>query len=96
MRDIHKSFGDKRVLQGISMTVRKGVSAVVMGGSGSGKSVLIKHIVRLLVPDEGQVWVMGKDMNNISSREVDETRLHIGYLFQGGSPFRLHDGLRKP
>lgn len=87
MRDIHKSFGDKRVLQGISMTVRKGVSAVVMGGSGSGKSVLIKHIVRLLVPDEGQVWVMGKDMNNISSREVDETRLHIGYLFQGGALF---------
>lgn len=87
LRDIHKSFGDKHVLKGISLSVEKGVSSVVMGGSGTGKSVLIKHVVRLLKPDQGQVWVMGKNLNAISSREVDETRLHTGYLFQGGALF---------
>lgn len=87
LRDIHKSFGGIRVLNGVSVQVPKGKSAVVMGGSGSGKSVLIKHIVRLLEPDSGSVWVKGKRVDQLTGDELDEVRLGIGYLFQGGALF---------
>ncbi len=87
LRDVHKSFGDMHVLKGISLSVEKGTSAVVMGGSGSGKSVLLKHIVRLLEPDEGEIWVMGMRVNDLSSDKLDAMRLHTGYLFQGGALF---------
>ena len=87
LRDIHKSFGDQKVLDGISLSVPKGKSAVVMGGSGSGKSVLLKHVVRLLDPDEGEVWVKGKRMDKLRQDEVDRIRLSTGYLFQGGALF---------
>lgn len=87
MRDIHKSFGDEHVLRGISMSVKKGESVVVMGGSGTGKSVLLKHVVRLLEPDKGEVWVMGKRVDKLEGDELDALRLHTGYLFQGGALF---------
>lgn len=87
LRDVHKSFGSKQVLRGVSLSVRQGVSAVVMGGSGTGKSVLIKHVVRLLEPDRGEVWVKGRRVDQLSADELDELRLSIGYLFQGGALF---------
>lgn len=87
IRDLHKSFGPKEVLKGVSVEVQKGTSAVVMGGSGSGKSVLIKHIVRLLTPTSGEVWVDGQDVNTLATDELDRLRLKIGYLFQSGALF---------
>lgn len=87
LRDIHKAFGDKEVLRGISMAVERGTSAVVMGGSGAGKSVLIKHIVQLLKPDRGSVWVQGQCLNALDEDALDALRLHIGYLFQSGALF---------
>ena len=87
LREVHKSFGDLNVLNGITMSVREGASAVVMGGSGTGKSVLIKHIVRLLQPDRGEVWVKGRRMDRLEDDELDRIRLNIGYLFQGGALF---------
>lgn len=87
LRDIHKSFGDNYVLRGISINVERGTSVVVMGGSGSGKSVLIKHIVRLIRPDRGAVWVKGQCVNDLGDEAMDALRLSIGYLFQGGALF---------
>ena len=87
VRDLHKAFGEKQVLRGISLSVEKGTTAVVMGGSGTGKSVLIKHLVQLLKPDRGEVWVKGRRIDLLEEDELDAMRLHTGYLFQGGALF---------
>jgi len=87
LRGVKKRFGALEVLRGIDLTVDQGVSSVVMGGSGSGKSVLIKHIVGLLKPDAGQVWVKGKRVDTLEGDALDEVRLSIGYLFQSGALF---------
>ena len=87
MRDVHKSFGEKHILRGINLTLERGMSAVVLGGSGSGKSVLIKHIVGLLEADKGEIWVMGERVDLLDGDALDRKRLHIGYLFQGGALF---------
>ena len=86
-----ESFGDLHVLKGITLAVHEGESAVIMGGSGSGKSVLIKHIVRLLRPDEGTVIVKGSDLSTLSEDEMDALRLSMGYLFQSGALFDSMD-----
>lgn len=87
LRDVHKRFGKREVLRGVSLDVTEGTSAVVMGGSGTGKSVLLKHIVRLLVPDRGAVWVFGQRVDQLEGEALDRLRLSIGYLFQGGALF---------
>ncbi|GMQ81164.1 MAG: ABC transporter ATP-binding protein [Rhodothermia bacterium] len=85
--NLRKSFGRYEVLKGVDLDVMRGRSVVVMGGSGTGKSVLIKHIVRLLEPDSGEVWVQGKRIDLLEKDELDELRLNIGYLFQSGALF---------
>jgi phospholipid/cholesterol/gamma-HCH transport system ATP-binding protein len=87
VRSLHKSFGEKQVLRGASMAVERGTSAVVLGGSGSGKSVLTKHVVGLLKPDRGEVWVKGERVDLLTGDALDRKRLSIGYLFQGGALF---------
>jgi len=87
LRDLHKSFGDTDVLRGIDLSVENGSSSVVMGGSGSGKSVLIKHIVGLLKPDRGEVYVNGQRVDLLDGDDLDSVRLSIGYLFQSGALF---------
>lgn len=87
VRDVSKSFGDLEVLRGVSMNVKSGTTAVVMGGSGSGKSVLVKTIVRLLEPDRGEVWIRGERVDDLDDDALDRVRLSIGYLFQGGALF---------
>ena len=87
LRNVHKSFGPKHILRGVSMRVHKGKSAVVLGGSGTGKSVLTKHVVGLLAPDRGEVWVLGDRVDLLDEDALDRKRLHIGYLFQGGALF---------
>ena len=69
LRDVHKSFGEKQVLRGVSLSVEKGTTAVVMGGSGTGKSVLIKHLVQLLKPDRGEVWLKGRRIDLLEDDE---------------------------
>ncbi len=85
--DVWKGFNGVPVLRGVSLSVAAGTTAVVMGGSGSGKSVLIKHIVRLLQPDRGVVWVDGQRMDRLAGDALDTVRLSIGYLFQSGALF---------
>ena len=85
--NVHKSFGTKHVLRGFSLDVSEGETMVVIGGSGTGKSVAIKHIVGLLEPDEGTVFVDGQEVPELSRQEVYELRAHIGYVFQFAALF---------
>lgn len=85
--DLHKSFGNKKVLSGVNFTINKGETVVIIGQSGCGKSVLIKHIVGLLTPDSGKVVVEGKVVDELSVRELYELRKNFGFLFQGAALF---------
>ena len=87
MRGVHKAFGTKQILRGVSLKVERGTSAVVLGGSGTGKSVLTKHVVGLLTPDRGEVWVLGDRVDLMDAEQLDRKRLRLGYLFQGGALF---------
>jgi phospholipid/cholesterol/gamma-HCH transport system ATP-binding protein len=85
--DVYKSFGPKRVLQGFTLDVREGETMVIIGYSGSGKSVAIKHIVGLLEPDSGQVIVDDLEVPKLSRRELYKLRARIGYVFQFAALF---------
>jgi phospholipid/cholesterol/gamma-HCH transport system ATP-binding protein len=85
--DVYKSFGEKRVLQGFTLDVADGETMVIIGYSGSGKSVAIKHVVGLLVPDSGTVVVDGLEVPKLSRRELYELRARIGYVFQFAALF---------
>lgn len=90
IQDLRKSFGDNQVLRGFDMELRKGENLVVMGKSGSGKSVMIKCLVGLMSPDSGYVEVLGKDINTLDQVALDELRADIGFLFQGSA---LYDSM---
>jgi len=87
IENIWKSFGDKSVLEDVSLEVLEGETLAVIGRSGSGKSVLMKHMIGLLTPDRGRVLVDGTDINRISYAELREVRQNFGVLFQGGALF---------
>jgi len=87
LEDLHKAFGPLKVLDGLDLRVRRGESMVVIGGSGQGKSVLIKHIIGLLAPDSGRVVVDGVDLSTLSSRELTRFRQRFGMAFQEGALF---------
>lgn len=84
---VHKKFGDKQVLCGVDLVINEGETLAIIGRSGCGKSVLFKHIVGLLMPDEGVVKVDGKDISRISVKELYELRKNFGFLFQGAALF---------
>ena len=81
LKDLHKSFGDNHVLNGFNMTLRKGENLVIMGKSGSGKSVMIKCLVGLMEPDSGSITVMHKDITALNQEALDHLRAEIGFLF---------------
>lgn len=85
--DLHKSFGDNHVLRGVNLTVEPGESMVIIGGSGSGKSVLIKHIIGLLKPDRGSILVNGEEVTTMRERQLKELRKKFGMLFQAAALF---------
>ncbi|MFA7288959.1 MAG: ABC transporter ATP-binding protein [Melioribacteraceae bacterium] len=85
--DLHKSFGSNKVLQGINLNINKGESLAIIGKSGSGKSVLLKHIVGLLDPDQGEVKIEGKVISSLSKKELYDVRKKFGFLFQGAALF---------
>ncbi len=85
--NLYKSFGEKQVLKGCDLEVQEGESMVVIGGSGSGKTVLIKCIIGLIQPDEGKIYVDGSEITSLSERELNEVRKKFGMLFQGGALF---------
>jgi len=85
--DVFKAFGPKKVLRGVSLDVARGETVVVLGGSGSGKSVLLRHAVGLFRPDSGQVFVDGTDVSGLDEDELLESRKKVGMLFQSGALF---------
>ena len=87
IEDIHKSFDGNEVLRGVSLEIKKGEVIALIGGSGCGKSVLLKHVIGLMRADRGRVVVDGKDMNMLSGREMINLRNRLGFLFQGGALF---------
>ena len=90
IKDLRKSFGDNHVLNGFNMTLYEGENLVVMGKSGSGKSVMIKCLVGLMKPDSGQILVMGQDIGALGQEDLDALRADIGFLFQGSA---LYDSM---
>jgi phospholipid/cholesterol/gamma-HCH transport system ATP-binding protein len=90
IRGLSKSFGETEVLKDINLDVFKGENMVVLGRSGSGKSVLIKILVGLLRPDKGDVHVLGKEVDKLSPKELDRLRLRIGFSFQNSA---LYDSM---
>ena len=84
-QNVVKKFNGAAVLDGVTFDVRKGEVLCVVGPSGTGKSVTLKHLVRLLTPTSGKVLVDGVDVATCSGRELNRIRSRIGYLFQGGA-----------
>src|SRR5215212_9680988 len=87
LSDVYKSFGPKRVLAGFTLDVVEGETMVIIGYSGTGKSVAIKHIVGLLEPDRGTVWVDGLEVPRLTRDELYNLRSKIGYVFQFAALF---------
>ncbi|MGB5818927.1 MAG: ATP-binding cassette domain-containing protein [Saonia sp.] len=90
IKDLKKSFGDNHVLNGFTMQLYKGENLVIMGKSGSGKSVMIKCLIGLMKADSGRINVMGKDILSLDRKALDELRTEIGFLFQGSA---LYDSM---
>ncbi|MDI6031557.1 ATP-binding cassette domain-containing protein [Flavobacterium sp. LB2P84] len=90
IKDLKKSYGDNHVLDGFNMVLNEGENLVIMGKSGSGKSVMIKCLIGLEEHDSGTVVIMGKDISELNQEELDDLRTEVGFLFQGSA---LYDSM---
>ena len=90
IKDLRKSYGDNHVLDGFNMVLNEGENLVIMGKSGSGKSVMIKCLIGLEQPDSGSIIVMSKDITKLDREELDDLRTEVGFLFQGSA---LYDSM---
>lgn len=87
IEDLHKSFGDNKVLRGVNLKIEKGETFVIIGRSGCGKSVLLKHIIGILRPDKGRILIGGCDITKLNEKKLNEVRKKFGMLFQGAALF---------
>jgi phospholipid/cholesterol/gamma-HCH transport system ATP-binding protein len=85
--DLYKSFGDNQVLRGVNLMVEEGSTLVILGGSGSGKTVLLKHVIGLLKPDRGQVLIEGQDIVPLGAEVLAKVRTKFGMVFQNAALF---------
>lgn len=85
LRGIKKFFGPKPVLRNVNFAIQEGESVVIIGRSGCGKSVMLKHMVGLIKPDRGQVFVDGEDVNAMKEKDLFRIRTKFGFLFQGAA-----------
>lgn len=83
--NVHKAFGKRKILKGLNLSVKKGETMVVLGPSGTGKSVSLKHITGLLDPDEGECFIFGESMSKANARQKERLRAKLGVLFQSGA-----------
>lgn len=90
IRDVYKSFGPADILKGVSLTVTEGENLVIFGKSGTGKSVLLKCLIGLLTPDAGDILVWEKHVTQLTAKELNALRLHMGFLFQSAA---LYDSM---
>jgi phospholipid/cholesterol/gamma-HCH transport system ATP-binding protein len=87
LRDVHKRFGQQVILDGVNFSVNEGETVALLGPSGTGKSVLLKHIIGLIHPDSGTILVDGLDVSTLSRKALAALRMTIGYVFQNGALF---------
>ncbi len=87
IEDLHKSFGDNKVLRGVNLKIEKGKTFVIIGRSGCGKSVLLKHIIGILKPDKGRILIDDCDITKLDEKGLNEVRKKFGMLFQGAALF---------
>lgn len=87
VRGLMKSIGPQEILRGINLEVARGETLVVLGRSGGGKSVLLKHLIGLMSPDAGEIWIEGENIIGLSERRLAHIRRKVGILFQGGALF---------
>jgi phospholipid/cholesterol/gamma-HCH transport system ATP-binding protein len=87
VRGLTKRIGRQEILRGIDLTVAKGETLVIIGRSGGGKSVLLKHLIGLMQPDAGEIWIDGENIIGLSERKLADIRRKVGILFQGGALF---------
>ncbi|MBM3250014.1 MAG: ABC transporter ATP-binding protein [Candidatus Omnitrophica bacterium] len=87
IKNLYKTFRDNKVLNGTDLKIEKGITCVIIGRSGCGKSVLLKHIMGILHPDSGRVTVEGKEVSGLDDKELNELRMKMGMVFQGGALF---------
>ncbi len=87
IKNLRKRFGDKEVLSGVNLNIDKGITLVIIGRSGCGKSVLLKHIIGLLTPDEGEILIEGQNISTMNEKNIYEIRKQFGFLFQGAALF---------
>ncbi|MFA4889670.1 MAG: ABC transporter ATP-binding protein [Candidatus Omnitrophota bacterium] len=87
IKNVTKSLGGHKVLNRLNLTIEKGLTCVIIGRSGCGKSVLLKHIIGILRPESGQVIVSGKNVSQLKGRDLTDLRMKIGLVFQGGALF---------
>ena len=85
IEDLHKSFGNIEVIKGVSLQVDRGEILALIGGSGHGKTVLLKHMAGLIKPDRGHVYIDGKDVFNLKGEQLEQLRSRLGFLFQSGA-----------
>ena len=87
VRDLCKAIGEQQILRGVDLDVAVGETLVIIGRSGAGKSVLLKHLIGLMQPDAGEIWVSGKNIIGMSERQLTSIRQKVGILFQSGALF---------
>ena len=87
VRGLVKSIGPQEILRGVDLRVEKGETLVIIGRSGGGKSVLLKHLIGLMTPDAGEIWIDGENIIGLTERQLAAIRRKVGILFQGGALF---------
>src|SRR5437764_9974160 len=87
VRDLRKAIGDEQILRGVDLDVAVGETLVIIGRSGGGKSVFLKHLIGLLQPDAGEIWIDGQNITGMNERDLAAIRRKVGILFQGGALF---------
>ena len=87
VRDLRKAIGDEEILRGVNLDIAVGETLAIIGRSGGGKSVLLKHLIGLMQPDAGEIWVAGKNITGMRERQLTSIRQKVGILFQSGALF---------
>jgi len=87
LRDLHKAFGETQVLRGVDLIIPEGATTTILGGSGSGKSVILKHVIGLLKPDRGRILVEGQDVTDFSEEAYIDVRKNVSMIFQSAALF---------